>query len=122
MTLTLPLQQTEVQAYEALTCKHFDYKSTIEAINKLLTYNDRKPKGLLVTGVAGVGKTFIAEQTERALSASDTKELSTIPVIYIDASLMYCLKCSTNSAILNPIQAQSAIKMHGLADISNPLK
>jgi hypothetical protein len=77
----------EITTYESLPCKHFSYELATNAITKLLSFKDRKPKGLLITGPSGVGKTYIAEQTALSLQSPTTESLSPKAVIYLDASL-----------------------------------
>jgi len=65
-------------------CKHSAYLNAYKAIEQLERYRGVKPKGLLVKGYTGTGKSFLAEQIIKSRQPVDTDCLSTHPVLYIN--------------------------------------
>lgn len=103
-------QTNEVTKFENCTCWHYDFQEAHDSIEKLLSYKGRKPKGRLLKGPPGCGKTFASLTVMNSLHKEiDTNDLSTKPCVYVNVSLF-------NS----PSQLLSAI-LEQLGDI-NPYK
>lgn len=85
----------EIAEFEAQVCKHPDYEVAMHSVYHMLTRSRRIPKSLAILGAPGTGKTFIAEQVTKSLTATDTPELTTRPYIYINVAL-----CKTPGQLL----------------------
>lgn len=102
--------KNEIIEFENRICWHDDFKAAHKSIVKLLSYKGRKPKGRLLIGPPGCGKTFTSLTVMNSLHKKvDTNDLTTKPCIYINVSLFS-----------NPSQLLSEILIQ-LGDI-NPYK
>lgn len=74
----------QATTFSNVVCKHPAYLNAYKAVEQLDRYRGVKPKGLLITGETGTGKSFLAEQIIKRRQPVDTDSLSTHPVIYIN--------------------------------------
>lgn len=90
--------------FETSICWHADFKCAYDAIGKLISFKGRKPKGMLLKGAPGTGKTAVGETYIREEFYTDNpNNTSTMPAIYINVSL-YNSPSQLLSAILEELK------------------
>lgn len=83
---TLNLQ--EIRTFENRLCEHGDFLSAKSAIEKLMCYGGLKPKGMILSGPPGTGKTRLCEsikdEKNRQLLAANSNQSK---VVYVNTAL-----------------------------------
>jgi DNA replication protein DnaC len=91
-------------------CKHPAYLKAFQAVEQLERYRGVKPKGLLVRGKTGTGKSFLAEQIIKNRQNVDTDCLSTHPVLYINIAEGSKTVGAVVSTLLSELNAPTPFK------------
>ncbi len=79
-----PEIQAQAIAFSNEVCKHPKYRKAFDAVEQLERYRGVKPKGLLVKGKTGTGKSFLAEQIIKSRPAVDEDNITTHPILYLN--------------------------------------
>lgn len=100
----------QANTFSMRVCHHPAYLKAYEAVERLERYRGVKPKGLLVKGKTGTGKSFLAEQIIKSRQNVDTDYLSTHPVLYIELSEAHKTVGAVVSTLLSDLGAPTPFK------------
>lgn len=105
-------QRTKEQAikFSNTVCKHPAFVNALESIDKLDLFRGVKPKGLLIKGRAGAGKSSLAEHVMKKRQTLDTDCLTKHPVLYMDIAEGNKTVGAVVSTLLNELGAPTPFK------------
>lgn len=85
MNTTTQTLKPETLAFHQNVCWHSQYLQAHEGFKRVHKYNGIQPKGLMLLGDYGCGKTFLCEQYENQHALPETDELSAVAIVRVDA-------------------------------------